>query len=182
MKLHLINNSGQTLIEALIALSIIVVIMSATTVAVITSLNNASFVKSQNQVNKIAQQGMEYIRDQIVNNNRFTTYASYSPTTRCMPSTYDMSTYVVYIADRPDQYCTSFIDNKFLRTVTFTAADCDTSSAVTDFTDGLKVTVRVLWNDSKCPTGTAGKYCHEQEITSCFIDPSKTAAPAQQGI
>lgn len=186
MKIKLINNRGQTLLEALIALAIIVVIMSGTTVAVVSSLNNASFVKSQNQVNKIAQQGMEYIRDQIANNSQFVTYTTSSPSygnsLRCLGPNYDMAV-VVSNPATPQNFCYGprMIDGKYLRTVAFSTSRC--TSATADFTDGVKATVTVYWTDNKCPTGSNNNYCHSQEITSCFINPSKTVVPTTaQGI
>lgn len=182
MKLKFFNNSGQTLIEALIALSIIVVIMSGTTVAVISSLNNAGTVKDQSQANKVAQQGMEYIRDQIVNNNMFTTYSTYN-NARCMDTNYGMAVQV-YTASNPEAYCSDvqfLVDGKFMRTVSFWTSRCAYDpSGVANFTDGIKVTVRTYWKDSKCGNN---KYCHNQELISCFINPSKTVVPTSaQGI
>lgn len=57
------NNSGQTLLEAVVAIGILVVILTASATAIITSINNATFTKNQNLANKHAQEGMEYIRN-----------------------------------------------------------------------------------------------------------------------
>ncbi len=155
------NNKGQTLIEALIALTIIVSIMTLTTVAVITSLNNANVVKSQTQANKLAQEGVEYLRDQIYNNRAFSTYTGYTGTTRCFPTTFDMS--------QLSTTCTTpNIDAKYRRTVTILANRCDINNNT--FTNGIKMTVLVEWRDGKC-SGTT--LCHNQEVVSCFIDPSQ---------
>lgn len=177
MKLKYFNNRGQTLVEALIALSIIVVIMSGTTIALVSSLNNAGFVKSQNQVNKISQQGMEYIRDQIVNNNMYTAYTTspYRDTTRCMGPNFNIDTAYSITSLPVDSFCLSqIIDGKFLRTVAFWTSRCAPgSSGAADFNNGLQVTVTTYWSDSKCNTNR--KYCHNQQIVSCFINPAKTA-------
>ena len=54
--------AGQTLIEVLVALAGITIIVTSLTVAVITSLNSAEFVKNQNLATQYAQQGMEVMR------------------------------------------------------------------------------------------------------------------------
>jgi len=54
---------GQTLLEALIALSTAVVIISAMTVIVLSSLSNAQFSRNQNQATLYAQQGIEFLKN-----------------------------------------------------------------------------------------------------------------------
>ena len=54
---------GQTLLEALIALATAVVIISAMTVIVLSSLNNAQFSRNQNQATQYAQQGIEFLKN-----------------------------------------------------------------------------------------------------------------------
>ncbi len=166
------NNRGQTLIEALIALTIILTIMSVTTVAVITSLNNANFIKLQTQSNKIAQEGMEHIRDQIVNKNLFAGFPSnpniFNSSGKCMgPDN------VIQAGNAPSPItnpCPVLIDGKFSRVVRFTNAQCDSTNS--SFANGVRVVVTVHWRDGKC-SGTT--YCHKQEITSCFTNPSKVS-------
>lgn len=168
------NHKGQTMIEALIALSIILTIMSATTVAVVTSLNNANFVKLQTQSNKIAQEGMEYVRDQVMNNGRFATYSTYTNAYgRCMTPAFTMTTWAPSTFICP---ANELIDGKFSRTVRFTTTQCDISGAV--FTNGLRAVVSVYWSDGRCSAGT---YCHSQEITSCFTNPSTTSPTGAGG-
>jgi len=158
------------MIEALIALTIILTIMSATTVAVVTSLNNANFVKLQTQANKIAQEGMEYVRDQIVNHGQFSTYSTYTNAYgRCMTPTFTMATWPPSTFICPTD---QLIDGKFSRTVRFTTTQCDTSGAT--FTNGLRAIVSVYWRDGRCG---GSSYCHSQEVTSCFTNPS-TISPS----
>lgn len=177
MKKKLLKNKGQTLIEALIALTAIILIMTGTTVAVITSLNNASQIKTETRVDKVAQQGMEYIRNQIVTNanagaqSNFDLYTAMNGTV-CLSPTFALSTVI-------NGTCSAavFIDGKYRRMVTFTPAQCEGSG----FTNGLKVRVDVSWNDSKCQQSTV--LCHTQEVTSCFINPAKVTVPTMaQGV
>ncbi|MBP7832502.1 MAG: prepilin-type N-terminal cleavage/methylation domain-containing protein [Candidatus Levybacteria bacterium] len=174
------NHKGQTMIEALIALSIILTIMSATTVAVVTSLNNANFIKEQTQANKLAQEGMEYLRYQITNNiqvgsnDAFATYSTYNNAYgRCMTPSFTMTTWAPSTFICP---ASELIEGKFSRTVRFTTTQCDTSGAV--FTNGLRAIVTVYWRDGKC---TSSSYCHSQEVTSCFTNPSTTSPTGAGG-
>lgn len=53
---------GQTLLETLLALGVCVIILSAITVIVISSLNSTQFTKRQNLASQYAQEGMEVVR------------------------------------------------------------------------------------------------------------------------
>lgn len=160
------NNRGQTLLEAVIALTILVIILGAVATSVLTSINNSSYVKQQNQANKLAQQGMEYIRDRINNSgeNRFATYKGYADTNQiqCLG---DVSSAVPLT---PGLCSGANVQSIFKREVTFTAGLCDTGNP---FTNGLTVTVNVYWTSGKC---TGGSFCHTQKVTSCFIDPAQS--------
>src|ERR1035437_7858281 len=58
------NQKGQSLVEALIALTAAVVIITTITVAVITSVQNTDFSKYQNLATNYAQQGLEIVKQQ----------------------------------------------------------------------------------------------------------------------
>lgn len=170
-----LNNRGQTLLEAIIALGAILIVLSATSVAVVTSLNNSSFVKQQNQANKLAQQGMEYVRDRI-STDKFADYVGLSQTvatsTQCLGELSTPSPFT------PGRCATANIQNTFKREVTFSSVtQCGSSSS---FVDGLEVIVDVSWASGKCPVGNT--FCHKQELKSCFIDPSKVGPTQAQGI
>lgn len=161
-------NRGQTLLEALIALTILVIILGAVATSVLTSINNSSFVKQQNQANKLAQQGMEYIRDRINNSgaNRFATYTGYANAnqTQCLG---DINSATPLTPGSCGN--TANVQGVFEREVTFTAGSCDTGNT---FVNGLTVTVNVYWTSGKCSLGSA--FCHRQKLTSCFIDPGQS--------
>lgn len=162
------NRSGQTLLEALIALSILVVILGAVATSVLTSINNSSFVKQQNQANKLAQQGIEYIRDRINNSgvNRFATYNGYATInqTWCLGDVTTACSDPAIDCHFTQGLCsTANVQTLFKREVTFLSTNCGIN--------GLSVTVSVSWIDGKCAINS---FCHSQKVTSCFIDPSKS--------
>lgn len=154
------DSRGQTLLEALIALTVLVIILGAVATAILTSINNSSYIKQQAQANKLAQQGMEYIRDKISNNttnpSAFVTYAGYVGSARCLgaisPPAPMSATSCGMVANIPP----------FMREVTFSSgASCGIAA------NGLSVTVSVYWTSGKCTTS----FCNSQKVTSCFINP-----------
>lgn len=146
------KNKGQTMLEAVIALAAILLVLAAVSISVISSLSNSTFIEQQNQANKLAQQGMEYLRDQITNNGKFADFAS-TPGTYCFNDIALLNPFTPGI-------CTTANIQEFKREVTFTTADCN----------GIKAVVYVRWVNGKCTGGTT--FCHKQEISSCFTDPS----------
>ena len=74
---QLVHNSGQSLIEVLVALSLAVLAISALVSVTMTSVKNAQFSKNQIQAEKYAQEGMEWVRLQKEKN----TWAVFSDTT-----------------------------------------------------------------------------------------------------
>jgi len=59
------NQKGQGLVEALIALGAAVIIIAAITIAVITAVSNSDFSTEQNLATGFAQQGMEIVRQKV---------------------------------------------------------------------------------------------------------------------
>lgn len=66
-KKQLVHNSGQSLIEVLVALSLAVLAIGALVTVTMTSVKNAQFSKNQTQAEKYAQEGMEWARLQKEN-------------------------------------------------------------------------------------------------------------------
>lgn len=56
------NSKGQTLIEVVIVIAVMVIVVSALTFATIASLRNAQFAKNQSLATKWAQDGIEKVR------------------------------------------------------------------------------------------------------------------------
>lgn len=175
-------NSGQTIVESLIALSLLVVILTAISVVVLTSLNNSSYIKQQNQANKLAQQGMEYVRGQMADNliaadsGGGSIYSEQNQGSRCLTASNTLS---YTPCDTTSPTSSDLIFESFKREVKFTPTNCDGS-----FTNGVLVTVTVAWTSGKCTVGNS--YCNQQSVKSCFLDPAKafpTAVPTTyQGI
>lgn len=56
------SSKGQTMIELIIVLALVVIVVGALTFATIASLRNAQFAKNQAQATKLAQEGLEKLR------------------------------------------------------------------------------------------------------------------------
>ena len=58
----MLNNKGQTLIELIVVMTVLVLIIGALVFATIASLRNAKFSQNQTQATKLAQEGLERVR------------------------------------------------------------------------------------------------------------------------
>lgn len=56
------SEKGQTLLELVVVIAVIVIVVGALVFATVASLRNASFAKNQTQATKLAQEGLEKIR------------------------------------------------------------------------------------------------------------------------
>lgn len=163
------KQSGQTLLEALVALTTAVIIISAMTVIVISSLNNAQFSKNQNNATQYAQQGIEILKNQsqsdwptFAANNGNYCLSKDSTTltpkgTGCSP-TPNVGIFLREVAI--SQYAVGNIDTS-----------CPPSTAAR-----AKVTVSVGWSDNKC-TDSTDVYCHKVKISSCIYKETTTLGP-----
>jgi Tfp pilus assembly protein PilV len=163
--------SGQTLIEVLVALSTAVVIVSAGTLTVITALRNAEQTQIQNTATRYSQEGMEfmrYLRDSnyteftdliegptyCLDKNATSVYTAYK-TSACGIASCEQNVDLYsrsIIFDRDSPYCAPLAPSLLVPTPVNTAT---------------KVTVIVSWTDSRCPNACP---CHESKLVSCLSD------------
>ena len=147
--------SGQTMIEAIVALMTMMVILTAIAVVIVNGLYNSQFIKNQNEANKYAQQGMEYVRDIQQN---------------------DLGVFSALVAQNSSFFCVDEANNtlsadkcsatgvntgsSYNRTISFSN---DPSICLTN--SEIRVTVTVTWSSSKCGTNT---FCHKSQLVSCM--------------
>ena len=154
MSKKLWNQKGQTLIEAVGALGILAIVISATTIAVTTSLSNATYDKNQTLATQYAQQGTEIVRQ--TRDDNYPSFQGYS-------GTYCLVKGQTALSAGP---CSANIDGFFVRSVQITPNGCGQNVS--------QVIVSVAFQDGKCP---AGNYCHSQTDTSCLSVVNPVAAP-----
>lgn len=154
------NQEGQTLIEVAIALSIMLIALTAISLAMLTSLSNSQFIKNQSIAKQYAQQGMETVRS--MRNNNLVQFNSYDGS-ECMG---DDNTITVDSGN-----CGGVnLAGSFIRQVQFTKSSTDCSS-------GTLVSVTVSWSSSKCDPSTPGsRFCHKSQLVSCFQE-QNSASP-----
>lgn len=168
------REAGQTIIEGVAAISIIVVILGALSVATITSLNNSTFIKNQSLATKYAQQTMENIR-YTRNNDPNTFFNVWSSNTYCAPpgGYLGNNNLPTPTPNASVGSCTSIFDFsgvQFIREVKF-------SSNSPSCSDGTAATVNVYWSSGKCdPSTQATRFCHSTHLVSCFANPSESGA------
>lgn len=147
---------GNTLIEALAALSIIAIVISSIAAAVILSLSNASFTKNKTSAAGYAQQGMELMRQ--LRSDDYDTFRTYDGT-YCLGKGET-------VLGVPQSSCDTQNVDTFIRTINVDQSPgCGANVA--------KVMVEVAWSDGKCKS--ADSYCHKEVNTSCFstVNPLK---------
>lgn len=150
------NMKGQTLIEVLVALATAGIVITAITVVVSASLNNAQFTKNQNAATNYAQQGMELVRQ--LRDSDIVTFRTYSGT-YCLAK--NQTTLGI-----PQSTCSSANVDIFTRSVVITQGGCAANNA--------QVSVSVAWTDGKCP---ANSNCHKVPLVSCLSTVSSITAP-----
>jgi type II secretory pathway pseudopilin PulG len=182
------NQKGQSLIEALVALGAAVIIVSAITIAVITAVSNSDFAKYQNLATGFAQQGIQFVEQQ--SQLDWVDIATYDGRF-CLPQ----EATDLYLPETPS--CSSInVADKFARDVTFVkvspscsadtpcctpnpqyeaAADADPAFCTPTHHSELcssQVTVAVSWTDSKCPTDSSSSnyYCHNVTLDTCIAN------------
>lgn len=143
-----LNNSGQVLIEVLVALGVIVVVISTITISTATSLSNVQFSKNHNQATQFAQEAMEALRS--VRSTNLATFTAMNGI-YCLPG--NSKTF------SQASSCSVNVQNFFKRTVTIEKNNIPICSG------GTKATVVVAWTDGKC---TSNVYCHNATIASCL--------------
>lgn len=144
-----INQRGQTLLELVVALGIGLIIVSAVTVAVLTSLSNAQFNRDQSLAISYAQEGMENVRK--VRDQRWSTFSS-------LNGTYCIGKSNPFPSGSGVTSCTTVnIGTTFIREAVLGNGSCENPSR--------EVLVRVKWRDGKC---AANVFCHKVELKSCL--------------
>lgn len=159
---------GQTLIEVLVALALAALIISAISIAVITSLNNAIFSKNQNSATQYAQEGMEIMKR--LKDTNWNTFNNYGVSV----NNYCLDKGSTLLREMQGNKCGQNIDI-FMRQVKIekSNSDCKLEGSATL---GTRLTVSVFWNDGKCKNQEQ-PFCNKAEVVSCFTDANMIQAP-----
>lgn len=154
-------NTGQSLVEVVVGLALAILVLGGLINAVVTSLRNSNFAKSQATATKLGQQRMEWVR---INRDAFgwsnfpklygtQTYFSggcYSMTDSPPVLNYDATTCV---GQDPKIISTTIFAEKIL----ISDIDCGGGDICRK-----QVTVSIFWTDGTCQL----PYCHKSELIS----------------
>lgn len=156
---------GQTMIEVLVALTTMVVIISAITLSVITALRNVEYSRTQNSATRYAQEGMEFIR--FLRDSNYTQFTNLTANTLyCLDKGKNSlySTNAASCGDNVDFFSRSIVLEK---NSSYCVAITPPAPTPVPLNTSIKVTVIVSWTDSKCE---ASGRCHEAKLVSCLSD------------
>lgn len=155
---------GQTLIESLVALAVIITILSAIIIVITVSLYNSQFVRDQNIANKYSQETMEFIRGEQASN--ISKFSGYSGSGYCINGTNIVNTAVCGGANIGNMH----------QEIEFRKIDaenkCDAAASTASGAELTRVIVTTSWNSSKCGSDPANRFCHSSKVESCL--PYKT--------
>ena len=142
MKKNLLN-SGQSLIELLVALTLIMLVVVAVVGLAAVSIKTSYFAKRETTAKRYAEEAMEWLREQKKSNWTDFLFAK-SGNTYCFNSS---------PIDGWSSNCDATLDGIYKREVTLSSSS-----------DNVTVTVVVSWSDS---SGT-----HETKLVSVFTAPN----------
>ncbi len=144
--------TGQILVEAILALGITMFIITGIVIALVSSLNNSIFTKNQNLASNFAQEGIDIARNQKESDYEAFSALGSPPTTYCLDG--GQTTIVASKTSCP----TPNIGSIFIRKIRIRPDSTCGPNAIS-------VASIVSWNDSKC---SGGSLCHKVELDSCF--------------
>lgn len=174
-KTKIFSESGQTLIEIVLALSVVVAVITGITFAITSSLTNATFTKNQNLATQYAQQGMEVVRR--IRDKSWAAFFSLPIVSGTV--NFCLSKNSQKLTVRPGSYCTSDGTKDGIPNVGIFVREIRIQSSNPNCSPGganVKATVFVAWKDSKC-TSPGNPYCHGVMLVSCFTNTNVVPIP-----
>jgi Tfp pilus assembly protein PilV len=160
-----LNNKGIILIEAILALGIIVVIMTALVTALVSTISSSSFSKDQTQATSYAQEGLD-----IARNFKDSSYENFQ---ELETGEYCLAEGQTELSEAGgDRSCENNVNRRFTRFIYVNQSGQDerqdpvVDACETD--NSVFVASTVVWTDSKCKT--EGDNCHKVELNSCFVN------------
>src|SRR3989344_9599898 len=146
------QRSGQTIIEAMVALASILITLAAISVVITASLSNSRFIRDQSLASRYAQEGMEYMR---YLRNIDASFFESRQGIYCMGKDNVLNVGTCPVIN---------IDNLYKREIEFV------QNSPVECSGGTKVVVSVFWASGKC--SDSDRFCHKSQLISCFAKQS----------
>ncbi len=161
---------GSTLIEALLALTFAVAIITAVVVAVTSSLNNATYTKSQNAATQYAQEGIDIAR--YMKSSDYDSFISLATSFGGGPLYCPTQDGILEISD----VCTKdqFLIEIYIDHGTALSGGRDKTGVSQCEVGSSFVSSTASWTDPKC---TNGDFCHKVALDTCLSDLDKLNNP-----
>jgi Tfp pilus assembly protein PilV len=137
---------GQSLVEVLVALGVILVVATSLSGVVITSMGNVRISRDKSLATQYAQDGLEIVRQ--IRDSDYAAFQSITSGTYCLAKD--------SIILEPD--CSAANVDNFLRKITITQSACAVNIA--------RVSARVSWRDSRCPPSNS--FCFNSQLDTCL--------------
>jgi len=151
------NNSGQVLIEAIVAIAVVAFVLAGIVTALIASVNNSTFSKNQNLATNFAQEGLDLIRDQ--KESDFVLFSTLGTgDSYCLGPNATSISIDSMVCQEDD-----VVGGIFTRNIYVDSSGAEPSCGA----PGIYVSSIVSWNDSRCDGSSP---CHKVELDSCFLD------------
>lgn len=168
---------GQTIVEVVVALAAGIVVLSALTLMMLSSLNNASEGSSRTIATQYAQDGLETIRNiKDTNWSQLVLLSNNGNNTYCMASSCSSLTLSSGSCGPKVSSCGLNLTN-FSRQVEIKPNDakCIPQNPVPG-KSFIRAVVTVSYSDGKC-TSSANPYCHNVQVESCFTNYDTRSKP-----
>lgn len=157
------KEKGNALLEAIVAMAVILIVVSSIATVITLGVNNSTFVKNQNLANKHSQDGLEKILT-IHKRNTTIPVESGSGTNSLniseLGGTYCFGEDDVLYTESP---CDPNIDGIFVREATFAQGKCGEDES---FVGGTEISIDVSWVSGRCPEND--RFCHAAKLASCI--------------
>jgi len=162
---------GQTIVEVVVALGAGIVVLTALTLMMTSSLNNASEGSSRTRAIQYAQDGLETVRNiKDTNWAQLVLLSNNGNNSYCMDSSCSILTLTTGSCGPKTSSCGLNVGNSFSRQVDIKPNDakCIPQNPIAGKTF-IRAVVTVSYGDGKC-TSSSNPYCHNVQVESCYTN------------
>lgn len=154
-------NTGQSLVEVVVGLALAILVLGGLINAVVTSLRNSNFAKSQAEATKLAQQRMEWMRIKRDKEGWNSFPAISGGIAYVTGDCYSINSSSLLLTKLSNCNTRASIGTTaFAETISISSINCAVSPAVDYCRKNVKVSV--YWTDGTCQSA----YCHKSELIS----------------
>lgn len=168
------NMKGETIIEVVVALGAGIVILTALTLMMLRSLNNATEGSSRTLATQYAQEGVETVVK--MKDSNWSTLSNLPSNTYCLASSCSSLISTAGSCGVKVSTCGANIGTNFIREIVISQDDpkCVPPNPLSG-RKFIRAVANVSYRDSNC--GGSNPYCHTISVESCVTNDDKRALP-----